>query len=42
MKKPKWAALVKVAVGKKFENELKKTMKDYIKTMNLSDARTNF
>ena len=60
MKKQKWAAMVKMAVEKKFENELKKTMnekysklrnsklmseefamKDYIKTMNLTDARTN-
>ena len=61
MKKQKWAAMVKVAVKNKFENELKTTMnekysklrnsklmseefdmKEYIKTMNLSDARTNF
>ena len=61
LKKQKWAAMVKMAVEKKFENELKKTMnekysklrnsklmseeftiKDYIKTMNLTDARTNF
>ena len=59
MKKQKWAAMVKVAVKNKFENELKKTMnekysklrnsklmseefamKEYIKTMNLTDART--